>query len=292
MRSSRRRRAPTISRLASASSVFALASLATALAATGCGGGAPLLHPARALGAGDVRAAGGISGNFVPAGLGTALNAARAESPVPSSSGMVTLPTDATYAKGALIAAAIAPGLAPYASGRVGLGSAFEVGLTYTGRSARADLRHSFDYGDVSLSIGGGLSYIFYGNQGEAQLPDVDVNSVQGFGADVPVLIGWQSAARLVMVWAGVRGGFDHIGISDTNPTQFPMTAAMATPSELSANRFYGGGLVGVAGGFRHFHVALELDAAYQTVSGSFFTAQTSISGLSVAPAGALWIDF
>ena len=70
------------------------------------------------------------------------------------------------------------------------------------------------------------------------------------------------------------------------------MTPTMASPSELSANRFYGGGLVGVAGGFRHFHVALELDVAYETVSGSFFTAQTSISGLSMAPAGALWVDF
>jgi hypothetical protein len=239
-----------------------------------------------------VRGAGGISGNFVPGGLGTALNAARAESPVPGSSGAVTIPTDATYAKGALIAAAVAPGLAPFASGRVGLGSQFEAGLTYTGRAARIDLRHSFDYGNVSLSVGGGLSYVFYGNQGEAQLPNVDVNSVQGFGADVPVLIGWQSAARLVMVWGGVRGGFDHIGISDTNPAQFPMTPTMSSPSELSANRFYGGGLVGVAGGFRHFHVALELDVAYQTVSGSFFTAQTSIAGLSMAPAGALWVDF
>src|SRR5580700_1633007 len=156
MRSSRRRRARTISRPASASSFVALASAGVALAATGCGGGTPLLHPARALSGGDVRAAGGISGNFVPGGLGTALNAARAESPVPGSSGAVTLPTDATYAKGALIAAVVAPGLAPFASARVGLGSQFEVGLTYTGRAARLDLRHSFDYGNVSLSLGGG----------------------------------------------------------------------------------------------------------------------------------------
>jgi hypothetical protein len=259
----------------------------------GCGGGGPLLHPARTLGAGDVRAAGGVSANFVPAGLGTALNAARAETPVVNQANpTVTIPTDATYAKGALVAAVVAPGLAPFASARVGLGSSFEAGLDYTGRAARVDLRHSFDYGDVSLSVGGGVSYVFYGDQSAAALPNVDVNSVQGFGADVPVLIGWQSAARLIMVWGGVRAGFDHVGISDTFPMQFPMTPTMGTPSELSATRFYGGGLVGLAAGFRHLHVALELDVAYQTLAGSFFATGASVSGLTMAPAGALWVDF
>jgi len=266
--------------------------LTLAVSVAGCGGGAPLLHPARTLGTGDVRAAGGLSAQFVPSDLGTALNAARAENPTAAPGSQVNYPTDATYAKGALIAAAVAPGIAPFAAARAGIGSRFEVGLTYTGRSARADVRHSFDYDDVSLSVGGGLSYIFYGNQGEAALPYVDVNSIQGFGADVPVLVGWQSSARLLMVWGGVRGGFDYVGIGDENQTQFPMTPTMSSPSELSATRFYGGGLLGAAAGFRHVHVALELDVAYQTVVGSYFATSTSVSGLSIAPAGALWIDF
>jgi hypothetical protein len=261
-----------------------------AISVAGCGGGAPLLHPARALRGGDVRAAGGVSGNFVPGGFGTDLNAARAETPPPSSSGgPVTVPTDPTYAKGALIAAVVAPGLAPFASGRVGLGSQFEAGLTYTGRAARVDLRHSFDYGNVSLSLGGGLSYIFYGDPTSAAVPYVDVNSVQGFGADVPLLIGWQSAASLIMVWGGVRAGFDHAGIADTNPTELPMTP---NQSELSATRFYGGGLVGLAAGFRHLHVAIEFDVAYQTISGSFYATPVTVAGLTMAPAGALWVDF
>jgi hypothetical protein len=255
----------------------------------GCGGGGPLLHPARTLNAGEVRAAGGLSANFAPAGLGTALNAARAETPQPNADGQVTIPTDATYAKGAFIAAVVAPGVAPFAAGRAGLGSQLEIGLSYSGRAARLDLRRSFDWDKVSLSIGGGLSYIFYGDVAGASLPEVDVNSVQGFGADIPVLIGWQSSARLFMVWAGGRVGFDHVGISDTDPQQF-----MSTPNlgELSATRFYGGGLVGLAAGFRHLHVALEFDASYQTISGSFFGTSTNVGGLSLSPGAALWVDF
>jgi hypothetical protein len=254
----------------------------------GCGGGAPLLHPARALDAWKVRASGGMSANFVPATLGTDLNAARAETPaVNPSTQAVTYPTDPTYAKGVLIAAVVSPGVAPYAGARAGLGEGFEVGLTYTGRAARADFRHSWSWDRLSLSIGGGMSYIFYGDAQGASLPFIDVDSVQGYGADVPVLIGWESAAGIFMAWVGVRGGFDHAGISDTDQVQF-----MGGPGELSATRVYGGGLVGVATGFRHIHVALEFDANYQSVSGSFFTMHVSDAGLTLVPAGALWVDF
>ena len=37
---------------------------------------------------------------------------------------------------------------------------------------------------------------------------------------------------------------------------------------------------------------ALEVDAAYQTISGSYFEAQTTIAGISASPAAALWVDF
>jgi hypothetical protein len=95
------------------------------------------------------------------------------------------------------------------------------------------------------------------------------------------------------MVWAGARVGFDHVGIPDTNLAQFPVTMQMpSSPGELSATRFYGGGLLGLAAGFRHLHVALELDATYQTLAGSYFNTSVSVAGLSLVPAGALWVDF
>jgi hypothetical protein len=60
----------------------------------------------------------------------------------------------------------------------------------------------------------------------------------------------------------------------------------------LSATRFYAGGVAGVAGGFRHVHVAFEIDAAYQTISGAFNANQVTVSGVSVTPAGGVWWTF
>jgi hypothetical protein len=260
---------------------------ATALAAaigTGCGGGVPLMHPARTLDAGNVRAAAGVSANFAVGSLGSDRNAAAAEV-----GGLQAAPqNDPTYAKGALVQAVVAPGLAPFGSARVGLGAQFEAGLTYMGRGARVDLRRSFSWNQLSLSHGAGLSYLFYGSEPEGALPYLDLNSIHGYGADIPVLIGWESGARLFMVWAGVRAGWDHAEIS-------ALTSEPPAPNsevELSATRFYGGGVVGLSAGFRHVHVALEFDVAYQTISGAYFEAQTTVAGISAAPAGALWIDF
>jgi hypothetical protein len=256
----------------------------------GCGGGVPLLHPARTLAAGDVRAAAGMSANFVPGTLGTELNAARAQS------GNLTAPppNDPTYAKGALIAAALAPGLAPYVSARGGIGAQFEAGIIYSGRAARVDARRSWNWDDVSLSLGIGFSYIFYGNGGDSSaLPYVDLNSIHGYGGDIPILIGWQSSARLFMAWAGVRGGWENATISALSST--PQASAGAAPNtqvELTGTRFYAGGLAGIAAGFRHIHVALEVDASYETVSGNYVSTPVTVSGLTLAPGGALWIDF
>jgi hypothetical protein len=220
----------------------------------------PLLHPARTLDAGNVRATGGVSANFALGSLGTDRNAAAAEV-----GGLNGAPqNDSTYAKGAIVQAVVAPGLAPFVAARVGVGAQFEAGLTYTGRGARVDLRRSFSWDHVSLSLGAGASYLFYGSEPSGALPYVD------------------------LAWAGLRAGWDHAEIS-------ALTSEEPAPNsvvELSATRFYGGAVAGFGAGFRHVHVALELDVAYQTLSGSYFNATITVAGVSAAPAAALWIDF
>jgi hypothetical protein len=236
-----------------------------------------------------VRAAAGVSGNFVPSTLGTELNAARAKS------GNLTSPpeNDPTYAKGALIAAAVAPGVAPYVSARAGIGAQFEAGVIYSGRSARIDVRRSWNWDSVSLSLGAGFSYIFYGDESASSLAYVDLDSIHGYGADIPVLVGWQSSAGLFMAWAGVRGGWENASISAlSSQPQASADAAPNTQVELTATRFYAGGLAGAAAGFRHVHVALEMDASYQTVSGTYVSVPVTVSGLTLAPGAALWVDF
>lgn len=197
--------------------------------------------------------------------------------------------TNPDYAKGALVLAAIAPGLAPFVGARVGIGNQFEGGLSYTGRGVRADARRSFEDGNVALSVGLGASASFYGRQQGSDLPNVDLGELHGYGADLPVLVGWESASGLYSAWAGPRVGFEWIRIESL--TSEPKSGAGGGVT-LDANRWYGGAVVGAATGFNHVHVALELDVSYQVVNGSYNRNDVTIRGLTLAPASAIWWTF
>lgn len=271
---------------------FALALLG-AVASSGCGGGAPLLHPARTLPKGDVRAAGGVSAHVVPGSLGDDLRRAR-EIAAGDSSG-IRSPGPAgqspEYAKGALVAAAIAPGLAPVVGARVGIGDGFEGGLTYTGRGLRTDLRRSFDDGAWSLSLGLGASAALYGRQQGTDIPNVDLGSLHGYGLDLPVLAGWESLSGLYKIWFGPRGGFEHVVVETL--TSEPKNVTIGTPPiRLDGTRWHAGGTVGLATGFHHVHVAIEAGVAYQVVNGTYNATDVTIRGLTVTPATALWWTF
>jgi len=267
--------------------------LALALACAsivGCAGGSPLLHPARTLDTGVVSAAGGVSANIAVGGVAEDLRNAREQAAknvdVPGPAG-----TDTVYAKGALVAAAVAPGLAPFVAARVGAGNHYEGGIAYTGRGARIDLRRSFDAGRVSFSAGAGVTGAFYGRTQGSQLPNVELAALHGYGADVPLLVGWESDAGLYRAWAGVRAGFEHDDIDSL--TSEPKNVTIGTPPiRLSATRLWGGGLVGIGTGFRHLHVAVELDVAYASTVGEYNETRVVVRGLSLCPATALWWTF
>src|SRR5579872_3469019 len=130
--------------------------IACAGACAACGGGMPLLHPARTLDTGEVRAATGLSGQFAVGNLGESLSAARSEA-ASNAGGPGPPGTDPTYAKGALVAASVGPGVAPFVAARVGIGARAEGGISYTGRGARIDMRRSLDFAAWSVSVGGGV---------------------------------------------------------------------------------------------------------------------------------------
>ncbi len=257
---------------------------------TACAGGSPLLHPAHTLEAGVIRAAGGVSANVAVGSIAEDVRRARDQAArnldVPGTPG-----SNPAYAKGALVTAAVAPGLAPFVGARVGVGGHAEGGIAYTGRGARIDLRRSFESGSVALSIGAGLTGTFYGRQQGSPLPNVELSALHGFGADVPLLVGWRSDAGLYEAWAGARAGFERDEIESL--TSEPKSVSIGTPPiHLAATRFYGGGLIGVGTGFRHVHVALELNVAYQSATGEYNDTHVAIGGVSLSPASALWWTF
>jgi hypothetical protein len=253
-----------------------------------CGGATPLLHPAQVLAPGDVRGEAGIAARAVVGDLGSSLNEATSAAAVARAQN-TTPSIDTTYAQGALVAAAMAPDLSPVAGARVGVGGQFEGGIMYTGRGARIDLRRAFGQGTWALSVGLGLDTAFSGRQTDA-LAGVDNANLLGVGGDVPVVAGYRSTSGLYYAWIGARVGYEHDTIQPRGEQTIPPPSQPAPT--LAGDRVFVGGLLGVAMGFRHVHVALELEGDYATVWGSFGGVSASVAGLSLTPASAVWWDF
>jgi hypothetical protein len=212
--------------------------------------------------------------------------------------------TSTTYAgldTSSFQALTVGPGVAPWAAGRVGLEGSNEAGLTYTGRTLRIDARHAFLIGKrAAISLGFGASAIV-----GARPEDQSATGVYGGGADVPLLIGVHTANDLFAVWFGPRGGFDLLsgGFQIADSTASATTGNTNPVWDIHARHFYGGLVAGLRVGFRHVHLALELDAAYHRVDGTSQlvppppqvsppSTSASVQQFSLAPAGAFEVTF
>ncbi len=265
----RRRRARPAAR-GRASALLAAAALGA------CGGSSPLLHPAHVEPQGVVVAGAGLSGQIALGPAEGAVLDAQAASVEGAAPG-----DPRTYRRGAIALASYAPGVAPWVGARVGLGGQNEAGLTYSGRSMRVDARHAFGDERWALSVGAGGHGVLRQRDDEPSLRNLDLNEVSGYGFDLPVIGGWQSDAGLVRAWGGVRLGYERlrgrVGLGEPDPVT------------ISAGRAWGGGLVGLAMGFRHVYVALEVDAAYHRAEGRLGGERgLSIEGVTLAPGGAV----
>lgn len=254
------------------------------------------MHPAHPLASQRVTMGAGVSNNFVLGGADESIESAR-QTTVPSG---VPEPSDRQqYAEGAIVHTLVAPGLAPWVGARVGIGYGTEGGVTYTGRAARIDGRYALYNDRTALSFGVGASGILShptsdspgsGTPGTARgVPGVDASGVTGWGLDVPIIAGWRSDAELVQIWGGLRGGYERIF------GEIRLRASLDQQEEfradLSAHRWFAGGLLGLAVGVRPFWVGVELDLAYQRLGGQLEWAGTravAVEGFTLAPTGAV----
>lgn len=259
---------------------------ALALLSIHCGGGLPVLHPARTLPAGALRAGAGFAGNAATGGLSDALGAARGEAA--AHPGVPGAGASETFAKGALVAASIAPGLSPVVAARAGVGAQSEGGISYTGRMIRIDVRRSFDLtSHWALSVGAGGSAALHGHQDGGALPNIDLAALHGWAADLPLLIGYQSDGDLYMLWIGARAGYEHVEIGDVSAQW-----SNGPTNTLTATRVWSGGLLGAAVGFRHVHVAMELDVSYASIEGICDQMHVQVAGVTLSPSTAFWWTF
>jgi hypothetical protein len=62
---------------------------------------------------------------------------------------------------------------------------------------------------------------------------------------------------------------------------------------DVNATHFHVGGVAGLRAGFRHIHVAVEVDAGYHRARGTFGSFPSlAIEAFAITPAGALTITF
>lgn len=181
---------------------------------------------------------------------------------------------------------AVAPAVAPWAGARIGFEGSNEAGLTYAGRAIRLDGRHAFALGTPTLSVGLGGSVVMARRPGG----DSDERSVFGGGLDVPVIIGVTSTADIYSIWGGVRGGFELLRGSVSSSAGPPGSDPIE--EEFSGHHVHAGFVAGLRVGFRHVHIALELDGAYHFAGGTIGERSVRVEQLSLTPAGALIVSF
>jgi hypothetical protein len=276
------------------------AGLASALLLTACGGGAPLLHGAHTLPEGAVTFAAGTSGHLMLGDLSDA--ASDLDDTAPLTGGASGDAARLRFAQGALARFAIAPGVAPFVAGRVGLGNTNEAGLAYTARTLRLDARHAFEWPNLALSFGlvGIAALPRLGDRPEKDISeapgggprDADLVSSRGYGFELPVLFGYRSSADVVKLWTGLRAGVERDGYV----VKLVESPADAWSADAEATRWWTGGLVGFSVGLAPIEVRAELDVAYQSVHGELMTGQgkltASVSGVSLTPAMAISAKF
>jgi len=258
---------------------------------TGCGGGAALLHGAHTLGEGKTTVGAGVSGTFLTGQAASELRAARdvpnaAPSGIPASEA-----SREAYAKGAAAVAATGPGVAPWVSARVGLPYDFEAGLSYTGRAMRIDARHAWQGERFALSVGAGASALSPSHMASgSQLAGLELKAKGGMGSygfDAPVLVGVRSPSDLLSAWAGPRFGYERIGAE----ASFAIDGS-AREGNLSLERVYYGGVVGISLGFRRLYGAIELDISQQSFNGEILGHEIEGTAFTLTPAAALIAKF
>jgi hypothetical protein len=264
----------------------------------GCGGAAPLLHPAHPLPPDTVSFGAGVSGQFVSAGADQTIDSGRAAAAGPLSDPALAQ----AYAEGVLTQAMLGPGISPWVSARVGLPHSLEAGLTYTGRSLRLDGRHVITWGDEwALSFGLGASALLLDPDSTSldQPPEVDPNTeaefgldASGWGGDLPVVVGYRFG-NFVELWLGLRTGFEHISgqlLSSAEDTASPRYDA-------SGNRFWGGALTGFSLGIPPVWFRFELAGTFHHMTGNVTSPESAalpplgdvaLSAWTLAPSGAI----
>ncbi len=166
-------------------------------------------------------------------------------------------------------------GVTPAAALRHGIADHTDLGLTVAGPLARLDVRQELILADdlvpIALVLGVGPYVGWLGSETDGE------DGVR-VGGDIPLLLG-VDALSFLQVWIGARVGVEHA---------FGELEVAGAIASASATGFRVGGVFGLALGFRHLWVMLELTGGWETWSGDLGATQLDVSGAVLMPAFAL----
>jgi hypothetical protein len=178
-----------------------------------------------------------------------------------------------------------------------------EAGLTYVGRSLRLDGRYARPLHDAwALSFGLGATALLFspdstalGGADAAQAP-VEAEfglDARGWGADVPILLGYESFGGFFEAWGGVRVGYEVLSGELRANARDPDSPLM----DASGNRIWASGIAGFSLGVPPVWFRFELSTTAHRLSGEVSSIDSSagepavsaeLTGWSFAPSGSL----
>ncbi len=218
------------------------------------------MRPVHPLHAGEARAVGGVAAAFGPS---------KQQPDAPHRA-----------ASDAVASLSVPRGLTPFASLQLGLGNGYEGDVGYDGRSLRAGGRKGWSKRSWAATVGAGASTLVSPHERE----EPALAGAHGFGVDVPAVVGWQSEGGLYAVWLGARGGYDRANASGLfDPTALRL-------NDLTASRFYAGGVLGLMAGSPPFNVGLEIGFTHHWVAADVGDTHFSQRIVTWTPAAALLI--
>ena len=186
--------------------------------------------------------------------------------------------------------AALAPGIAPYAGARVGVGDHWRPAWR-TRAAGRASIsERAWRKARGRSPPARRSNAVFAGGTTSTTLNGVDIVVAPRvrLRRAAPRRVAQHGGALPDVGSARAAGGERYyISTLSTEPA-----LASPRPTGLEADRAHVGGVLGVATGFRHVHVALELEAGFEYLTARGTRRPRRCSGAALTPATALWWDF
>ncbi|MBI2390218.1 MAG: hypothetical protein HYV09_11570 [Deltaproteobacteria bacterium] len=115
----------------------------------------------------------------------------------------------------------------------------------------------------------------------DGYLGGVITDDVRGFGGSVPVILGWQSDAGLLIAYLGAIVGYEQV----VGRVAF---GSDALARKVTIEHVDGAAILGVGVGFRKLRVGVELGARRDWLDATIDDTKGKVSVISLTPAFAL----